>query len=96
MCEALGLLLVAEVGFFLPVARKRSCPCRTCARVGICVYTHMHLCVVFHTMQTHVCLLLIERGLFPRLVEAGGRLGLKPGCSLPAGTRVRKVENRVF
>lgn len=26
MCEALGLLLVAEVGFFLPVARKRSCP----------------------------------------------------------------------
>lgn len=94
MCEALGLLSVAEVAFFSPVARKHSCP-----YVHVYVFVCTHTCIYvlfFHTMQAHGCLSLIERGLFPRLVEAGGRLGLKPGCSLPTGTRVRKVENRVI
>lgn len=53
MCEALGLLSVAEVAFFSPVARKRSCP-----YVHMYVFVCTHTCIYvlfFHTVQAHGC-----------------------------------------
>lgn len=93
--QARGLLSVAEVAFFLPAASEHSC-----SHVHVHVFVHTHTSCIyvlfFDTMRTHMCLSLTERGLFPRLVEPGGRSGLKPGCSLPTGARVRKVENQVI
>lgn len=84
----------AELGFLSLVAMKHSC---SCVHRDVFVYTHTCMCgLLFHTMHTHLCLSLVERGLLPRLVEAGGRLGLEPGCSIPAGAMVRKVKIRSF
>lgn len=56
-CQALGLLSVAEVEFFLPVTSKHSC---LCVHVYVFVYANTCLCVLFfHTVQTHMCLSLM-------------------------------------
>lgn len=67
VCELLHVRLV----------QLRSASEHSCSYVYMYVFVYTHTCMyvlLFHTMQTHVYLLLIERGLFPRLVEAGGKL----------------------
>lgn len=94
MCELLHVRLMQLRGVFLTCCEKTFL--LQCAHVCICEYTHVHGCIAFsHRANTHV-LVADREGTFSRLVEAGGRLGLKSGCSLPTFTRVRKGENQSF